>query len=195
MNLRAVLASGVERLGLIADHGVWVEEERILLCADPTSDKALAKLARERRISVLVNLRERAHDPTRLARFGLTEIHFAVPDKAAPSPGQITFAIAAIERILGAGQRVAVHCRNGRGRSGTVLACYLMRHRGFSADEAIARVRAVRPGAVETQEQAAAVRAYADAPVQQGLNHADTLARESAHALDEAGDELGHGEP
>ena len=168
MNLRALLTSGLERLGLIADNGAWLEEGRILLCADPTSDKALGKLARERQISVLVNLRERAHDPARLARFGLTEIHFPVPDKTAPSPGQITFAIAAMGRILGAGQRVAVHCRNGRGRSGTMLACYLMRHRGFSADEAIARVRAVRPGAVETQEQVAAVRAYAPAPVQQG---------------------------
>jgi atypical dual specificity phosphatase len=168
MNLRAVLASGLERLGLIADNGVWLEEERILLCADPTSDKALAKLARERQISVLVNLRERAHDPTRLARFGLTEIHVPVPDKVAPSPGQVAFAIAAIERILRTGQRVAVHCRNGRGRSGTMLACYLTRHRGFSAQGAIARVRAVRPGAVETQEQVAAVRAYADAPGQYG---------------------------
>lgn len=171
MNLRAVLASGLERLGLIRDNGVWLEEDRILLCADPTSDKALAKLAGEREISVLVNLRERPHDRTRLARFGLTEIHFPVPDKAAPSAGQLTFAIAAIEQILRTGQRVAVHCRNGRGRSGALLACYLIRHHGFSADEAIARVRAVRPGAVETQEQVAAVRAYADAPVSMGANH------------------------
>jgi protein-tyrosine phosphatase len=46
------------------------------------------------------------------------------------------------------------------GRTGTVLACYLVR-RGLSADEALARVRAARPGAVETRAQEAAVRTYA----------------------------------
>jgi len=51
-----------------------------------------------------------------------------------------------------------VHCRGGLGRSGMIAARMLV-ELGTPADEAIARVRSARPGAVETSEQVAYVRA------------------------------------
>jgi atypical dual specificity phosphatase len=51
------------------------------------------------------------------------------------------------------GEGVAVHCRVGRGRTGTFLAAYLMRYAGLSAREAVAAVRRCRPGSVETRHQ------------------------------------------
>jgi atypical dual specificity phosphatase len=53
-----------------------------------------------------------------------------------------------------------VHCAGGLGRTGTVLAAYLV-HRGRSAEEAIAEIRRQRPGSVETPAQADAVRQFA----------------------------------
>lgn len=41
-----------------------------------------------------------------------------------------------------------VHCQAGLNRSGTVMAIYLMRHRGMSADEALAWMRERRTPAV-----------------------------------------------
>jgi hypothetical protein len=44
--------------------------------------------------------------------------------------------------------------------TGTMLACYLV-HQGADADTAVERVRAIRPGSIETAEQFQAVRDYA----------------------------------
>lgn len=55
---------------------------------------------------------------------------------------------------LQAGSRLVVHCKGGLGRAGTVAAMLLLDSGTVeSADEAIASVRSVRPGAVETLEQ------------------------------------------
>ena len=48
--------------------------------------------------------------------------------------------------------RVLVHCRGGLGRAGTVAACILI-ELGVEQHEAIRRIRAARPGAIETRAQ------------------------------------------
>ena len=47
---------------------------------------------------------------------------------------------------------VAVHCEGGLGRTGTVLAGWLIRN-GADPEEAIARVREAEPGAIESNAQ------------------------------------------
>jgi atypical dual specificity phosphatase len=145
--------------GILADRGDWIEADRVLGCAYPRRASALAGLRRQG-VSVLVNLHERAHVPVRLAQHGLAEVHLPVRDFTAPSPEQLGRGVEAIEQALADGHRVAVHCGGGIGRTGTLLACYLVRQ-GLGAAEATARVRAVRPGSVETRAQVAAVEAYA----------------------------------
>ncbi|HOB54269.1 MAG TPA: NUDIX domain-containing protein [Acidobacteriota bacterium] len=53
-------------------------------------------------------------------------------------------------------RKVLVHCKAGRGRSGTLAALYL-KSRGMDGTEAMRLVRDVRPGAIETPEQEALV--------------------------------------
>ena len=53
---------------------------------------------------------------------------------------------------LRSGKKIAIHCKGGLGRSGTIAAL-LLRHLGFSAQKSIELVRKSRPGAIETEEQ------------------------------------------
>ncbi|MBL8698724.1 MAG: cyclin-dependent kinase inhibitor 3 family protein [Alphaproteobacteria bacterium] len=95
-----------------------------------------------------------------VARSGLDWRRFPIPDMAPPDE-----AFAAAWRARGgdvvaalrAGSRVAMHCVGGLGRTGTVAARLLVVF-GTEPEAAIARVRQVRPGAIETAAQADFVR-------------------------------------
>jgi atypical dual specificity phosphatase len=141
------------------DRGNWLYQDRLLACAYPWGTDGLADLAAQG-VDVVVNLHERGHDPARLSRLGLTEVHLPVADGTAPSAEQLTHGVRAIDRALREEKRVAVHCAAGLGRTGTLLACYLV-STGLDATAAIARVREARPGSVETADQQAAIEAFA----------------------------------
>ena len=137
----------------------WLLPGSLAACVFPDAERGLPHLVRLG-ITLVINLHERAHDPEILARHRLDEVHLPVPDFTPPSPTQLDAGVAVIAEALADGKRVAVHCHGGLGRTGTLLACYLVQQ-GMTPDEAIARVREARPGSVETREQEAAVHAYA----------------------------------
>ena len=62
-----------------------------------------------------------------------------------------------VDRQFARGCAVGVHCMAGRGRTGTMIACYLV-SQGMSAEDAIAEVRRARPGSIQTEAQEQAVR-------------------------------------
>ncbi|MDP4002903.1 cyclin-dependent kinase inhibitor 3 family protein [Methylobacterium sp. NEAU K] len=90
---------------------------------------------------------------------GLVWHHAPIPDVSVPGP-----AFRAAWRTIGPriseqlreGGSVVVHCRGGLGRAGMVAAKLLVMM-GEDPRRAIERVRAVRPGAIETREQEAYV--------------------------------------
>ena len=90
---------------------------------------------------------------------GLEWHHLPIPDMGTPGPEFVQGWMRTRHRVLGSlrsGERVLVHCAGGLGRSG-MLAAMLLAELGVSPTDAIRRVRAARPGAIETEAQAAFV--------------------------------------
>src|SRR5918997_117957 len=104
--------------------------------------------------------RRRCRRPRRRARHGMAGLPLPVDDLRAPSPAQLDAALDFIDEQRLLGRRVLVHCLVGQGRTGTILAAYLIRG-GLDADEALREVRAVCPDAVGSAEQEAALREFA----------------------------------
>jgi hypothetical protein len=66
-------------------------------------------------------------------------------------------------QVLDRGERIAVHCHAGFGRTGVLIACVLVHREGLAADAAIALVRSRRPQCVQNVKQQRCVRAFAAA--------------------------------
>ncbi len=110
-------------------------------------------------IGAVVTLTEYRLDLDVLNDLDMRYLHLPIEDFTAPALAQIREFVAFVDACLEEGRGVLVHCGAGVGRTGTMLACYLV-SRGASASQALGQVRAARPGSVETGEQERAVRDY-----------------------------------
>jgi atypical dual specificity phosphatase len=141
-------------------HGFsWVDQPQLAALARPDSQEDLEWLRRQG-IDLLVSLTEDPPPQRWINEVGLFLVHEPVIDMEAPSQDQLERCISAIHKANANHFGAAVHCGAGLGRTGVVLACYFI-HKGLSANNAIARVRRLRPGSIETEEQTEAVVEYA----------------------------------
>jgi atypical dual specificity phosphatase len=139
----------------------WLLADKLGACVNPSVAAGAAAELRQRHIGLLINLHERPDPPSLLVELQAETVHLPVQNSDAPTQDQLDRGVAAIDDALNRGVRVAVHCGAGLGRSGTLLAAYLV-SRGSAPDAAIDKVRSVRPGSIETQEQEDAVHRYAE---------------------------------
>ncbi len=133
----------------------WIVQDAVAGMAMPHPEDL--PFLREKGIGALLSLTETP--PEGMDSFAT--LHVPVPDFEPPPLDDLRRAIAFIRQSIDAGQRVAVHCGAGIGRTGTVLAAFLVTE-GCGPDEAIQLVRALRPGSVETAEQEEIVRRFAE---------------------------------
>ena len=102
--------------------------------------------------------------PDHLAKAGIAWHAFPIRDYGTPAPGADWATISrAAHAVLAQGGRVLAHCRGGLGRSGMVI-LRLMIELGEDPDAALNRLRAIRPGAVETPDQARWANVAKDTP-------------------------------
>lgn len=140
----------------------WIIPGKLAACSMPGSWRSLDEDLRflsEQGVDVLISLHDPPPDPAVVEAHGLRHEEMGFADMSAPGPELVDEFVRLVRQSLDEGRAVAVHCGAGLGRTGTMLACFLV-HQGRSADAAIAEVRRLRPGSVETPEQEQAVRDY-----------------------------------
>ena len=134
----------------------WIDENR--LAGGPNPDPATLEILKARGFRTIVSLldeteQRRNYGKGDAARLGLAFHSIPILDLHAPSRDQFQGFLRLVAERLETGS-ILVHCQGGLGRTGTMGAAYWI-WKGFSAEEALARIRQVRPGAVETPDQQA----------------------------------------
>ena len=87
-------------------------------------------------------------------------LHVPTQDLTAPDMDKIDTAVDFIYERINNKEAVMVHCAAGMGRTGTVLACYLVKYHKHSAKDAIDKLREKRPGSIQSETQEIAIRLY-----------------------------------
>jgi atypical dual specificity phosphatase len=142
----------------LPDDFNWIIPDQVGAMSLPRGED-LAGL-REAGVTLLVSLLH-AHPPEEeVRRAGLRLVRLPVEQWRAPSEEQIEDFIVEVRAELRRGGKVAVHCLGGLGRTGTLIAAYLVSE-GMTAAQARDYVRARRPGSIESEEQEQAIRAWA----------------------------------
>ncbi len=137
----------------------WIEKPLLAGMARPDSVLELTWL-REHGVQLIISLTEDPLSRHDVNEAGLLSMHIPIQDMHAPASHQIDLCMSAIQKAHSNHLGVGLHCTAGMGRTGTMLACYFVT-KDLSPSSAIAKVREMRPGSIETPEQAEAVMDFA----------------------------------
>lgn len=139
----------------------WIEEPILIGSSNPADADLEAFYAQGfRTIICLLDDAEQQtnYDVTAAASIGYRRHTIPILDYHAPTADQVWEFVRLVETESTSGS-VLVHCQGGTGRTGTMAAAYWIA-KGLSAEHAVAKVRAIRPHAVETDEQMAVLRLF-----------------------------------
>ncbi|KAJ0065737.1 hypothetical protein NL108_017568 [Boleophthalmus pectinirostris] len=105
---------------------------------------------RKHNVTTVIRLNRKIYEAQRFVSAGFDHFDLFFVDGSTPSDAIMRRFLSICEATDGA---VAVHCKAGLGRTGTLIGCYLMKHYRFTAGEAIAWIRICRPGSIIGPQQ------------------------------------------
>jgi len=101
-------------------------------------------------VTTVIRLNNKQYDRERFTKAGIRHHDLYFLDGSCPSDEIINEFLEIVEQEKGA---VAVHCKAGLGRTGSLIAAYAMKHYKFDAPDFIGWIRICRPGSILGPQQ------------------------------------------
>ncbi|XP_077571515.1 dual specificity protein phosphatase CDC14C-like isoform X3 [Stigmatopora nigra] len=105
---------------------------------------------RKHNITSVIRLNKKMYDARRFTDSGFEHHDLFFVDGSTPDDAIVRKFLNICENAEGA---IAVHCKAGLGRTGTLIGCYMMKHYCMTAAEVIAWIRICRPGSIIGPQQ------------------------------------------
>jgi cell division cycle 14 len=101
-------------------------------------------------VTTVVRLNNQTYDSSEFKKGGIRHYELYFTDGTCPPKNILLEFLSIAEKEPGA---IAVHCKAGLGRTGTLIACYAIKHYHFNAADFIGWIRLCRPGSVLGPQQ------------------------------------------
>ena len=102
------------------------------------------------KVSTVIRLNKKIYDAKRFVKGGFDHQDLFFTDGSTPSDDILQQFLEICEKAAGG---IAVHCKAGLGRTGSLIGCYVMKHWRWTALEVIAWLRICRPGSIIGHQQ------------------------------------------
>jgi atypical dual specificity phosphatase len=137
----------------------WVTEGKLAGSGLPVTQDEF-KWILDKGIKSIVTVREVPLPSRWIDGTDIDYLHLMVEDYGVPNMEVLDEAVNYIDKKIQSGKPVLVHCAAGKGRTGALLAAYMIKKENFTAEQAIEKVRVMRPGSVQSLTQETALSMY-----------------------------------
>ncbi len=137
----------------------WVAEGKLAGSGLPVSHDEF-KWVLDKGIKSIVTVREVPLPHRWIDGTGIDYLHLMVEDYGVPDIEVLDEAVDYIDKKIQSGKPVLVHCAAGKGRTGALLAAYMIKKENLTAEQAIEKIRLMRPGSVQSMTQETALPMY-----------------------------------
>ena len=132
------------------DNFSWIIEEKLAGSAIPTSKEEIDWIKQEG-VKSIVTIREEPLEDEWIKDVNYLHVHSN--DMGIPEFSDLVNSVDFIHQRITNDEPVMVHCLAGLGRTGTILACYLIKYEDMTANDAIEKVRQERHGSIQSFSQ------------------------------------------